>query len=176
MSPVYQAEELARRVDFLSVGTNDLAQYLLAIDRGNPHVSQRLDPLHPAVLRVLRQVVDASRRTGKLVAVCGEMAGDPGCALLLLGLGFNSLSVSAAALPRVKWAVRSVDFPRMESLAKEALMLERPEPIRQLLDKALKDAGLDRLLRRAHTNSADDNVLGNGAVHNTGQPQAVSVG
>ena len=174
-SAVYQAEELARRVDFLSVGTNDLAQYLLAIDRGNPHVSQRLDPLHPAVLRALGQVVDAARRTGKPVAVCGEMVGDPGCALLLLGLGFNSLSVSAAALPRVKWAIRSVDFPRMESLAKEALRLEKPEPIRRLLENALEDVGLGRLLRRPNASIADNNALDDGVVHNTGQHQAVSV-
>jgi len=146
-SAVYQAEELARRVDFFSVGTNDLAQYLLAIDRGNLHVSQRLDPLHPAVLRALRQVVDASRPAGKPVAVCGEMAGDPGGALLLLGLGFNRLSVSAAVLPRIKWAIRSVDFSRMASLARQALTLEKPEAIRQLLEQTLKDAGLDRLRR-----------------------------
>jgi len=144
-SAVYQAEELARRVDFFSVGTNDLAQYLLAIDRGNPHVSQRLDPLHPAVLRALRHVVDASRQAGKPVAVCGEIAGDPSGALLLLGLGFNRLSVSAAALPRVKWAIRSVDFSQMELLARQALTLEKPEAIRRLLEQTLKDAGLDRL-------------------------------
>lgn len=144
-SAVYQAEELARRVDFFSVGTNDLAQYLLAIDRGNLHVSQRLDPLHPAVLRALRHVVDASRQAGKPVAVCGEMAGDPAGALLLLGLGFRHLSVSAAVLPRVKWAIRSVDFSHMASLARQALTLEKPEAIRRLLEQTLKDAGLDRL-------------------------------
>lgn len=154
-SAVYQAEELARRVDFFSVGTNDLTQYLLAIDRGNPQVSKRLDPVHPAVLRALRQVLDASKRTGKGVSVCGEMAGDPGCALLLVGLGFNSLSVSPAALPRVKWAIRSLDFPTLQSLAKQALMLERPEAIRLLLEQALIDAGLDRLLHRPEANVAD---------------------
>jgi phosphotransferase system enzyme I (PtsP) len=159
-SAVYQAEELARRVDFLSVGTNDLAQYLLAIDRDNPHVSKRLELIHPAVLRALWQVVNASRRTGKPVTVCGEMAGDPGYALLLLGLGFTSLSVNATALPRVKWAIRSVNMSRMESLAKQALMLERPEPIRQLLGKALEDAGLDRLLPRPDVNIADGNAPG----------------
>jgi phosphotransferase system enzyme I (PtsP) len=148
-SAVYQAEELARRVDFLSVGTNDLAQYLLAIDRGNPQVSERLDPLHPAVLRALRQVVDACRRAGKPVAVCGEMAGDPGCALLLLGMGFNSLSINAAALPRVKWAIRSVTFAQMEALAEAALQLDRPEPIWRLVEQVLEDAGLERLVQRA---------------------------
>jgi phosphotransferase system enzyme I (PtsP) len=117
-SAVYRLEELARRADFFSVGSNDLAQYLLAIDRGNPHVAQPLDPLHPAVLRALLQVVDAARRSGKPVAVCGEMASDPGCALLLLGFGFNSLSISAAGLPRVKWAIRGWSFQVCNRLRK----------------------------------------------------------
>ena len=164
-SAVYQAEDLARRVDFLSVGSNDLAQYLLAIDRGNPYVASRLDPLHPAVLRAFSQVVDASRRTGKPVGVCGEMASDPGCALLLLGLGFNSLSVSGVALPRVKWAIRSVEFTKMESLAAEALRLDRPETVRRLLEKALKDAGLDRLLNRPDAILAEDCSCGDESVH-----------
>ena len=142
---VYLAEALAQRVDFLSIGTNDLSQYLLAIDRGNPQVSGRLDPLHPAVLRALRQVVEGAARAGKPVSVCGEMASDPGCALLLLGMGINSLSISAAALSRVKWAIRSVDSQHLKALAEEALRLEKPEAIRQLLDKALENAGLDRL-------------------------------
>ena len=103
------------------------------------------------------------------------MASDPGCALLLLGLGFNSLSISAAALPRVKWAIRSVDFPRMQSLAKKALMLDRPEPIRQLLEKALEGAGLDRLLRRPTTSIADDTTLEPGAVRTTRPFQSVNI-
>jgi len=156
-SAVYQTEELARRVDFLSVGTNDLTQYLLAIDRGNPQVSKRLDPLHPAVLRALRQVVDACRRAGKPVTVCGEMACDPGCALLLLGMGYDGLSINAAALPRVKWAIRSVSFAQMAALADAALRLDEPEPIWRLVRQVLRDAGLDRLIQRA-----DDE--GNGVV------------
>jgi phosphotransferase system enzyme I (PtsP) len=147
-SAVYQAEELARRVDFVCVGTNDLSQYLLAIDRGNPQVAKRLDPLHPGVLRALRQVVEACRRAGKPVAVCGEMATDPGCALLLLGIGFNSLSINAAALPRVKWAIRSVSFAQMTALAAAALRLDRPEPVWRLVEQLLDDAGLERLVQR----------------------------
>ncbi len=174
-SAVYQAEELARRVDFLSVGTNDLVQYLLAIDRGNPHVSKRLDPVHPAMLRALRHVVEASRRAGKPVAVCGEMASDPGCALLLVGLGFNRLSINATALPRVKWAIRSVSLPQMESLAKKALLMERPEPIRLLLENALEDAGLDRLLHRPNANITNDNEYGQGLIFNNERLQDVNV-
>jgi len=162
-SAVYQAEELARRVDFLSVGTNDLTQYLLAIDRGNPQVSKRLDPLHPAVLRALRQVVDACRRAGKPVTVCGEMACDPGCALLLLGMGYDGLSINAAALPRVKWAVRSVSFAQMAALADAALRLDEPRPIWRLVERLLREAGLERLVQRA-----DDE--GNGDAARTAVP------
>jgi phosphotransferase system enzyme I (PtsP) len=153
-SAVYQAEELARRVDFLSVGTNDLTQYLLAIDRGNPQVSKRLDPLHPAVLRALRQVVEACRRAGKPVTVCGEMACDPGCALLLLGMGYQGLSINAAALPRVKWAIRSVSFPQMAALAEEALRLDEPQPIWRRVRQVLRDAGLERLIQRGEESSS----------------------
>ncbi len=142
---VYLAAELAQRVDFLSIGTNDLSQYLLAIDRGNAQVSSRLDPLHPAVLRALRQVVEAAVQAGKPVSVCGEMASDPGCALLLLGMGVNSLSVNAAALPRVKWAICSLTLAQLKSLAQQALLLDKPLHIRQLLDNTLEDAGLRRL-------------------------------
>jgi phosphotransferase system enzyme I (PtsP) len=77
------------------------------------------------------------------------MAGDPGCALLLLGMGFNSLSINAAALPRVKWAIRSVTFAQMEALAEAALQLDRPEPIWRLVEQVLEDAGLERLVQRA---------------------------
>jgi len=105
---IYQLEQLSRHTDFFSVGTNDLSQYLLAIDRNNPRVSGRLDPGHPALLHALQLIVHASRTAGKPVTVCGEMANDPGCALLLLGMGFDGLSISATAIPRVKWAVRSI--------------------------------------------------------------------
>ncbi len=150
---VYQAQELARRVDFLSVGTNDLAQYMLATDRNNPQVSFRLDPAHPALLRALQQVVDAAHRAGKPVTVCGEMAGDPAIGLLLLGMGFDGLSMSAAALPRVKWAVRSATSARMRSLAAEALLCEHPVAVRRLLDAILKEIGFERVISESGSNA-----------------------
>jgi phosphotransferase system enzyme I (PtsP) len=152
---VYQAESLARRVDFLSVGTNDLTQYLLATDRNNPRVSTRLDPAHPALLQALQQVVEAARRAGKPVTVCGEMAGDPVLALLLLGMGFDGLSMSPAALPRVKWAIRKVTVPRMRSLAEQALLCERPEAIRPLLVEVLREVGLESLAPGYHRRRSD---------------------
>ena len=144
---MFQLQQLAQRVEFLSVGTNDLAQYLLAADRNNPKVSGRLDPCHPALLRALRQIVHTARSTGKPVTVCGEMANDPGCALLLAGMGFDGLSISATAIPRVKWAIRSVSAVRMKTLAEQALELDRPEPVHRLLEQVLQDAGLERLYR-----------------------------
>ena len=146
-SAIYQIELLARHADFFSVGTNDLSQYLLASDRNNSRVSRRLDPGHPALLHALRLIVHACKSAGKPVTVCGEMANDPGCALLLLGMGFTGLSISATAIPRVKWAIRSVSSACIKALAEQALQLDRPERVHRLLEQTLQDAGLDRLKR-----------------------------
>lgn len=143
---VHQAQELAQRVDFLAVGTNDLAQYLLAVDRGNRQVARLFDPLHPAVLRALVQVLEAAKCAGKPVSACGEAAGEPLGALLFVGMGFDGLSVSAASLPRVKWLIRSIERTRAQELAKVALNYDRPEPVRRLLTEALNDFGLSRLV------------------------------
>src|SRR6185436_16290058 len=96
---------LAPEVDFFSIGTNDLVQYLLAADRVDPRISQHYQPLHPAVLRTIRQVVQAGAPRRLPVSVCGEMAADPLLALALLGLGVRELSMSPAAIPRVKAAI-----------------------------------------------------------------------
>ncbi|MCG7906362.1 MAG: phosphoenolpyruvate--protein phosphotransferase, partial [Candidatus Thiodiazotropha taylori] len=104
---VYQVEALAQRIDFLSVGTNDLTQYLLAVDRNNAHVAEIYNDLHPAVLRALIQIVNGAAQYGKEVSVCGELAGNPAAAVLLLGMGVNSLSMNGGSLLRVKWVLRS---------------------------------------------------------------------
>lgn len=144
---IYQIHALARKTDFFSVGTNDLTQYLLATDRNNPRLSNRLDPAHPAVLHALRQVVDAAHRSGRKVTVCGEAANEPAMALLLLGMGFDGLSMNAGALPAVTWAVRGATSARMGALAQEALRCERPDAVRRLLDATQLDIGLGLLLR-----------------------------
>lgn len=144
---LFQLPQLAQQVDFLSVGTNDLAQYLLAADRNNPKVSGRLDPCHPALLHALRHIVHTAISMHKPVTVCGEMANDPGCALLLAGMGFQGLSISATAIPRVKWAIRSVSAARLKTLAEQALACDRPEAIHRLLEQTLREAGLERLYR-----------------------------
>ena len=146
-SAVYQVRELARRVNFLSVGTNDLTQYLLAVDRNNARVAGLYDSLHPAVIRALQQIVDGARAEKTPVSVCGEMAGDPAAAILLLGMGVDNLSMSAANLPRVKWVIRSFTRRRARSLLKEALSFEYAHSVRSYLNAALEDAGLGGLVR-----------------------------
>ena len=146
-SAVYQVREIARRVNFLSVGTNDLTQYLLAVDRNNAQVAGLYDSLHPAVLRALQQIVEGARAENTPVSVCGEMAGDPAAAILLLGMGIDNLSMSAANLPRVKWVIRSFTRRRARSLLKEALTFEYAHAVRNYLNTALEDAGLGGLVR-----------------------------
>ena len=146
-SAVYQADVIARRVDFLSVGTNDLTQYLLAVDRNNPRVAELFDSLHPAVLRALLHIVEQAHRQHKPVTVCGEMAGDPASAILLLGMGMDSLSMSVVSLPRVKWVIRSFTRTDAQRLLQEALEFEDPASIRTHLNKALEKAGLGSLIR-----------------------------
>jgi phosphotransferase system enzyme I (PtsP) len=146
-SAVYQVAAIAQRVDFFSIGTNDLTQYLLAVDRNNSRVAGLYQCLHPAVLRAIRQVVTDAQRFGKPVSVCGEMAGDPAAALALLGLKVNSLSMSASNLPRVKWVIRSFTQSEAIDLVEQALALEEPRAIRELYNSVLEQGGLGGLVR-----------------------------
>ncbi|MEP6809979.1 MAG: phosphoenolpyruvate--protein phosphotransferase [Chthoniobacterales bacterium] len=123
------AGALAREVDFFSVGTNDLIQYAVAVDRLNERIAHLYEPTHPAVLRLLKMVADAAHARGIWVGVCGEMAGDLTMVPLLLGLGMDELSVSASLVPRVKRAVQSLSVPECETLVAEALELETPTEI-----------------------------------------------
>ncbi|MBR9883805.1 MAG: phosphoenolpyruvate--protein phosphotransferase [Oceanospirillales bacterium] len=145
-SAVFQVEALARRVDFLSVGTNDLTQYLLAVDRNNERVARWFDALHPAVIQALLRIIRAGKRCGIPVSVCGEAAGDPAVALLLIGMGVSSLSLSAGDLPRIKWAIHSFSRKRARALLRQSLKLEQASAIRALLTQALVDAGLKGLV------------------------------
>jgi phosphotransferase system enzyme I (PtsP) len=144
---VYQSEALARRVDFLSVGTNDLTQYLLAVDRNNPHVAKLYDELHPAVLRALTQILVGARVHAREVSICGEMAGDPLAAVLLIGMGVHSLSMGAGSLLRVKRVIRSISRSRAREVLKVALQCENADGVRRLLLDTLETVGLTALVR-----------------------------
>ena len=115
------AEILAEHVDFFSIGTNDLVQYTIAVDRGNERVAYLYEPTHPAVLKLIKMTIDAAHKKGIWVGLCGEMAADPLMTGLLLGLGVDELSVTPRAVPLVKDAVRSLDFSQAEVLAHSAL-------------------------------------------------------
>ncbi len=144
---VYQAASLTRRLDFLSVGSNDLAQYLLAVDRNNSRVASLYDELHPAVLRAVNEVAEVGRAHATPVTVCGGMAGSPAIALLLFAMGMTGLSMSSAGLLRVKWVIRSFRYDEARAVLDEALSLEYPREIRLLLDEALEARGLGSLTR-----------------------------
>ncbi len=134
------ADLLAPEVDFFSVGTNDLIQYLLAVDRTDPRVSSLYEPLHPAVLRTLRRIADTAEAHGRPLSVCGEMAGQPVEAVLLVGLGFRSLSMAPSAIPRVKEALRAVRAADARSLAERCLGLATCGEIEALVRVALPPA------------------------------------
>jgi phosphocarrier protein FPr len=127
------AASLAAEADFFSIGTNDLTQYTLAADRGNEHVAALNDPLHPAVLRLIAATVEGAVPRGRWVGVCGELAGDPAAAPLLLGLGVRELSMAAPAIAAVKHAVRSTSIERARSLAERALVCATAAEVRDLI-------------------------------------------
>ncbi|MEK7283790.1 MAG: phosphoenolpyruvate--protein phosphotransferase [Acidobacteriota bacterium] len=126
------ADRLAREVDFFSIGTNDLIQYALAIDRGNESVAYLYQPLHPAILGLVRRVVEAAERTGVRVSVCGEMAASPVAAVILVGLGVTELSMNPAAIPSVKQVIRAIRLADARSLVEEALRLDTAGAIEEL--------------------------------------------
>ena len=134
------ADRFAESADFLSVGTNDLTQYTLVVDRGNARLADRFTPHDPSVLRLLKMVADAARAAGKPASVCGEMASEPLSAFLLLGLGYETLSVAPPALPLVKWTVRQVSAARARAAAEQALAARTADAVLDLLRLALAEA------------------------------------
>ena len=129
---------LAQECDFLSIGTNDLVQYSLAVDRGNPAMSYLYTPSHPSIVRLIKMVVDEGNRAEKPVSVCGEIAADPRYTPLLLGLGVHDLSVSSPALPVVKNVIRRLSIIEARALAEHILTLTTPIEIDEALDAAYK--------------------------------------
>lgn len=129
------ADLLAKEVDFMSIGTNDLTQYTLAADRGNEQVAHLYDAAHPAVLRLVKMTCDAAAKANILVGMCGELAGDPSMTELLIGLGLAELSMSAGTIPEVKQQVRSTDTAEAKKLAEQAILLEDGDQVRNLAKK-----------------------------------------
>ncbi|MFC1885394.1 putative PEP-binding protein, partial [Thermodesulfobacteriota bacterium] len=138
-SAVAMAEVLAKHVDFFSIGTNDLIQYALAIDRVNEHVAYMYQPFHPAILRMISQVVTAADDAGISVSLCGEMAGDPTCVPCLLGMGISSLSMNSRAIPLVKNIVRSISIEQARADFQEVMKLNTAKEVRELIFEKVKD-------------------------------------
>jgi phosphotransferase system enzyme I (PtsI) len=126
-------KDFAEEVDFVSIGTNDLIQYLLAVDRGNDIVGDIYQEFHPAVIRTLSQIITGGKSAGKMVSMCGEMAADPFAVPLLIGLGLESISVSASAIPHIKRIIRSLEYKDLQKLAKECLALKTEREINDLV-------------------------------------------
>ncbi|OOF59790.1 phosphoenolpyruvate-protein phosphotransferase PtsI [Rodentibacter myodis] len=142
-SAAVNAKFLAKEVDFFSIGTNDLTQYTLAVDRGNELISHLYNPMQPSVLGLIKQVIDASHAEGKWTGMCGELAGDERATLLLLGMGLDEFSMSAISVPRIKKLIRNVNFQDAKALADNALQKPTAKEIEQLIEEFLAEKALN---------------------------------
>ncbi|WP_058959069.1 phosphoenolpyruvate-protein phosphotransferase PtsI [Type-E symbiont of Plautia stali] len=136
------ARHLAKEVDFFSIGTNDLTQYTLAVDRGNDLISHLYNPMTPSVLGLIKQVIDASHAEGKWTGMCGELAGDERATLLLLGMGLDEFSMSAISIPSIKKIIRNTNFEDAKALAEQALAQPTAEDLMNLVNKFIKEKTL----------------------------------
>ena len=142
-SAAVNAKFLAKEVDFFSIGTNDLTQYTLAVDRGNELISHLYNPMSPSVLGLIKQVIDASHAEGKWTGMCGELAGDERATLLLLGMGLDEFSMSAISVPRIKKLIRHVNYQEVKALADEALQKPTAAEIEQLIQAFIAEKSLN---------------------------------
>lgn len=141
-SAVYLLEDIIRKADFLSVGSNDLTQYLLAVDRNNSRVADLYESYHPAVLRACNYIASVATRAGKPASVCGELAGDPAAAVLLMAMGFTHLSMNATSIPRVKSIIRMIELATAKKLLDVVLKLDNTRDIQDYLLRNLQDVGI----------------------------------
>ncbi|MCC4265694.1 phosphoenolpyruvate--protein phosphotransferase [Oceanimonas baumannii] len=146
-SLLYQLAELAPLVDFWSVGTNDLTQYLLAVDRNNGRVADIYDSLHPAVLRALQQIIDTARQHARPVSICGELAGDPIGVLVLMAMGYRRFSMNNSNIMRIKYIVRQSRIDELQKLLQEALSHRHTGAFKGIFGRYLEERGLGGLLR-----------------------------
>jgi phosphotransferase system, enzyme I, PtsP len=147
---VQLAERLLREVDFLSIGTNDLIQYILAVDRSNRKVANLYEPLHPAVLAALYSTIQAGKREGKRVGMCGEMASDPLYALVLLGMGLEEFSMGSLFVPVVKKTIQSVTYESAKSIARIVLEMDTAGEIKKYLFEQIRELGMIELMEMYH--------------------------
>jgi len=131
------ADVFAREVDFFSIGTNDLTQYTLAMDRMHPALANKQDGLHPAVLKLIAQTIDGAHKHGKWVGICGELGADPYAVPVLIGLGIDELSINTPSVPLVKAQIRALKVPELQSLARQALECATAQEVRELVKKQL---------------------------------------
>jgi phosphocarrier protein FPr len=136
-SAALMADVLAKEVDFFSIGTNDLTQYTLAMDRANPSLAARQDGLHPAVLRLIAKTIEGAHQHGKWAGICGELGSDPYAVPILIGLGIDELSVNVPSVPLVKAQIRGLKFAELQSLARQALECSTAREVRELVKKQL---------------------------------------
>jgi phosphotransferase system enzyme I (PtsP) len=146
---VYQIDTLARRVDFVSIGSNDLTQYLLAVDRNNERVAKLYDELHPAVLQAIQHSVERAHLAKRPVSICGEMAGDPAAALMLMAMGVDGLSMRLGNLLKIKWVIRTFTRRHARKLLAEVLRMDDSDTVRERLNSVLTEYGLGGLIRVA---------------------------
>src|SRR5262245_7297585 len=147
---VIMAEPLAREADFFSLGTNDLTQSMLAVDRGNENVNALFDPMHPAVLRAIKNVADAAYHSRIPINVCGEMASNPAQVIMLLGLGLKDLSMTPSAIPAIRRLVRSIELETAQNIAAHAISLTTPAEVHRYIQAHLSDLGA-QFLATAHS-------------------------
>ena len=147
---VFQARDILKRVDFLSVGSNDLIQYMLAVDRNNARVAELFQEFHPAVLHALKHVVDCAHEAGKGVGICGEMAGNPSAALLLSAMGFHVLSMNSTNLLLVKKALMHFEHAKAKRILNKVLKMDNAYLIKNYVDDQLRAAGLGQIVRTRH--------------------------
>ncbi|MCX7995227.1 MAG: phosphoenolpyruvate--protein phosphotransferase [candidate division WOR-3 bacterium] len=137
-SAALMSSSLAQEVDFFSIGSNDLTQYTLAVDRGNEKISQLFDHFHPAVLRLIKETIDSGHKGNIWVGICGELASDPIAIPLLVGLGIDELSMSPSSIPRAKLILRTLTIPQCKEIAEEALRLRTALEVRRFLNRVLR--------------------------------------
>ena len=146
-SAVYQARDIIKRVDFLSVGSNDLIQYMLAVDRNNAQVAELYQEYHPAVLGALKQIVEAAHGENKPLGICGEMAGNPSAAILLTAMGYDVLSMNSTNLLMVKLAIRTFDLAKAKRILNKVLKMDDAREIKLYVDGQMRKAGLGKIIR-----------------------------